>query len=218
MVNIYLKPSSLRNARLMHTFTSLIGAPLRVELQSGKIFEGILTVGSSSLQKLKLITQLFADFFSWLWGSAGGGSWGEPLTVDHSNREKAIFSTLNKWTFSFSLFCTYFINLCFYLRWSNLTLTLLMWRQSSPKLSSPWKMLSSKSPFLRTNLEYLTFEVLYSFNLRFCVMNTDLSYASKEDFQTDAQIAAAKQNGEVGPVTNILRIVLLIHPISTPSF
>ena len=134
----------------MHTFTSLIGAPLRVELQSGKIFEGILTVGNSSLQKLKVITQLFADFFSWLWGSAGGGSWGEPLTVDHSNREKAIFSTLNKWTFSFSLFCTYFINLCFYLRWSNLTLTLLMWRQSSPKLSSPWKMLSSKSTFLRS--------------------------------------------------------------------
>ena len=32
---------------------------------------------------------------------------------------------------------------------------------------------------------------------RFCVMNTDLTYASKEDFQTDAQIAAAKQNGEV---------------------
>ena len=28
-------------------------------------------------------------------------------------------------------------------------------------------------------------------------MNTDLTYASKEDFQTDAQIAAAKQNGEV---------------------
>ena len=48
-------------------------------------------------------------------------------------------------------------------------------------------------------------------------MNTDLSYASKEDFQTDAQIAAAKQNGEVGPVPNILRIVLLIHPILTPS-
>ena len=42
-------------------------------------------------------------------------------------------------------------------------------------------------------------------------MNTDLSYASKEDFQTDAQIAAAKQNGEVGPVPN--RIVHLIHPI-----
>ena len=40
----------------------------------------------------------------------------------------------------------------------------------------------------------------YTRNLRFCVMNTDLSYASKEDFQTDAQIAAAKQNGEVGPV------------------
>ena len=32
---------------------------------------------------------------------------------------------------------------------------------------------------------------------RFCVMDTDLKYASKEDFQTDAQIAAAKQNGEV---------------------
>ena len=28
-------------------------------------------------------------------------------------------------------------------------------------------------------------------------MNTDLTYASKEDFQTDAQIAASKQNGEV---------------------
>ena len=197
----------------MHTFTSLIGAPLRVELQSGKIFEGILTVGSSSLQKLKLITQLFADFFSWLWGSAGGGSWGEPLTVDYSNRQNAISSKLNQ-----SLVFSHIPSTFFYLRWSNLTLTLLMWRQSSPKLSSPWKMLSSKSPFLRTNLEYLTFEVLYSFNLRFCVMNTDLSYASKEDFQTDAQIAAAKQNGEVGPVTNILGIVLLIHPTLTPSF
>ena len=31
-------------------------------------------------------------------------------------------------------------------------------------------------------------------------MNTDLTYASKEDFQTDAQIAAAKQNGEVDKI------------------
>ena len=46
-------------------------------------------------------------------------------------------------------FFTHSINL-FYLRSSNLTLTLLMWRQSSPKLSSPWKMLSSKSTFLRS--------------------------------------------------------------------
>ena len=40
---------------------------------------------------------------------------------------------------------------------------------------------------------------------RFCVMNTDLTYASKEDFQTDAQIAAAKQNGEVA-------FKLIVHP------
>ena len=41
---------TFRNARLMHTFTSLIGAPLRVELQSAKIFEGILTVGRNVCQ------------------------------------------------------------------------------------------------------------------------------------------------------------------------
>ena len=39
-------------------------------------------------------------------------------------------------------------------------------------------------------------------------MNTDLSYASKEDFQTDAQIAAAKQNGEVGPVLKNFKYIL----------
>ena len=40
-------------------------------------------------------------------------------------------------------------------------------------------------------------------------MNTDLTYASKEDFQTDAQIAAAKQNGEVA-----LKLIILdgVHP------
>ena len=39
-------------------------------------------------------------------------------------------------------------------------------------------------------------------------MNTDLTYASKEDFQTDAQIAAAKQNGEVVKQKNQITLVI----------
>ena len=59
----------------MHTFTSLIGAPLRVELQSAKIFEGILTVGKN-ICKIDLVNVsiflaffikfLFSDFFSFM--------------------------------------------------------------------------------------------------------------------------------------------------------
>ena len=51
-------------------------------------------------------------------------------------------------------------------------------------------------------------------------MNTDLSYASKEDFQTDAQIAAAKQNGELGLVPNIFEYILYspnAHPLIAGS-
>ena len=51
---------------------------------------------------------------------------------------------------------------------------------------------------------------------RFCVMNTDLTYASKEDFQTDAQIAAAKQNGEV--VKQKFQITLVIFSPSNVLF
>ena len=51
---------------------------------------------------------------------------------------------------------------------------------------------------------------------RFCVMNTDLTYASKEDFQTDAQIAAAKQNGEV--VKPKFQITLVIFSPSNVLF
>lgn len=104
-----------KNARLMHTFTSLIGAPLRVELQSGKIFEGILTTFSPDCEAV--------------------------LEVVHEVE------------------------------------------QSNPDL---------------VDVETVQPKVVFSMKdvVQFCVMNTDLSYASKEDFQTDAQIAAAKQNGE----------------------
>ena len=47
-------------------------------------------------------------------------------------------------------------------------------------------------------------------------MNTDLTYASKEDFQTDAQIAAAKQNGEV--FEQKIKIILVVFSPSNVLF
>ena len=99
----------------MHNFTSLIGAPLRVELQSSKIFEGILTTFSPACEAV--LEQVHE--------------------VEPSNPDLVNVSTVQL------------------------------------KVVFPMKDV-----------------------VQFCVMNTDLTYASKEDFQTDAQIAAAKQNGE----------------------
>ena len=47
----------------MHTFTSLIGAPLRVELQSAKIFEGILTVGKNICKTEPVNVSILLAFF-----------------------------------------------------------------------------------------------------------------------------------------------------------